>query len=572
MRRAPFVPLALLLVLAPRAAGLGCLTAAGASSDWWFVSKAPGCTNASLPACSPLAFVDSSTPASLRGLSFAAGASAVGASALDTTLAQAARARATTARFFWNDDPPQAFGRLSTSAGKTNAHSKGALVADADGGFWLTHSWPEWPDVQSGAPAFIGVANASTIYGQSFLCVSLTVGGVEAVAAALARAEPLGYDVAVPAALAPHLPRLAALAAGGRNASATPTVLALQSAGGRGFTFFSKNGAWGRELWADLVGPALAPGGEMLVETWRRSPALASSCNSTRGNILNVNALALVVSGAAVAKSYTQDHSKYGITAAPPWVCVGDINRMASQAARGGGAVCFDHAPALWATINATFARADACNSTPLRAPQTVTPPASPVASPSPTASASTSPSPVASSSPQSSLSPSPTPALPAPAPAPTPAPTAAGLEGADGSAAAAAAASAASRNLSIALGSACAVAALACALGGAALLLRRRSARRALPTRTENPAAPKAARWRRVVDDGGNVFFEDAASGATAWALPPGAALGEEPAAEWRRVVGDDGAVFFALTVDGAVVATSWTLPAGARAGGSNV
>ena len=73
-----------------------------------------------------------------------------------------------------------------------------------------------------------------------------------------------------------------------------------------------------------------------------------SSSNDSAGNVLNVNALWL---NGSTAKSYTTDHSKVAITAAPPWVCVGDINRMASQAARGGGAVCFDHAPALWAMM-----------------------------------------------------------------------------------------------------------------------------------------------------------------------------------------------------------------------------
>jgi len=177
---------------------------------------------------------------------------------------------------------------------------------------------------------FRGVGNSSTVYGQSFLCASLTVEGVEAVAAALTRAELLAYDSAVPAALAPLFPRLAALAEGGRNVSAVPTVLALQSAGGARFTLYSKKSAWRRELWADLVGPALAPGSEMIVETWRRAPALASSCNASRGNILNVNKLAYNASGGVIIKSYTQDHSKYAITAVPPWVCGWRVRRAAA--------------------------------------------------------------------------------------------------------------------------------------------------------------------------------------------------------------------------------------------------
>ena len=367
-----------LLLRVQAALGLGCLNSRGSTVDWFFVSKAPGCTDATLPACSLLSYNDASTPASPRGLYFSGAESALSNSALDATLAQASGARNATARVLWNDDPPCPFnpsascGSPSTSAGLTNAHSKGVLVSDAGGGFWLTHSWPEWPDLRGFAPAAGGVANASTIYGQSFLCVSLSAAGVEAVATALLRAEPLTYDGFVPVALEQQFPRLVELVGNVRVVTANPTVLALNSSGGAGFTFFSKNGVWGKELWADLIAPSLALGGEMLVETWRRSPQLPSSCNSSDyGNVLNVRQVALNISGSVVLKLYTTDHSKYGISAVPSWVCIGDINRMGSQSSRGGGAVCFQHAANLWATLNATFVGVDVCASTPLRATQT---------------------------------------------------------------------------------------------------------------------------------------------------------------------------------------------------------
>jgi deoxyribonuclease-2 len=64
---------------------------------------------------------------------------------------------------------------------------------------------------------------------------------------------------------------------------------------------------------------------------------------------------------------YTRDHAKWAISedtslrgidageyrkgTREDWICIADINRMASQARRGGGAICF-HEPALWHGLN----------------------------------------------------------------------------------------------------------------------------------------------------------------------------------------------------------------------------
>jgi deoxyribonuclease II len=486
----------ILIAVIHGAAGLGCLSDRGVPVDWFFTSKAPGCADATLPICSPLSYFDGASAPSPRGLYFS-NENALGGSALDLTLAQAASARAATARVLWNDDPPCAFNPSSTCSspstltGRTNAHSKGALAGDASGGFWLTHSWPEWPDIRSWAPASGGVANASTIYGQSFLCISLTAAGVDVIADALQRAEPLTYDGFVPSALAAQYPRLVELVGGTRTVTANPTVLQIKSAGGTDFRFFSKNGAWGKELWADLIGPTIALGGEMLVETWRRSPQLPSSCNASTGNVLNVNTVALNVSGALLTKSYTTDHSKYGITAVPSWVCVGDINRMSSQGSRGGGAVCFEE-PNLWTTLNSTFTSFDACSSTPLRASRTVSQSTS--RTPTPLSGASSNPS----------------------SPAPFNAGTTDGLSG---------------PTLITAIVIPCAVAALACVIAVSLRAhLRRQKAVTPLTSRAgnedvvvhENIATPVGT-WRRV-HDAGETWYENEVTGASSWTLPAGA------------------------------------------------
>jgi len=362
------------------------LRESGIPLDWWFILKASGCANASNPSCSRIFTYDplsdnlnTTTPGPLIFPESLASSP----SALKTTLESVSSGRLTgdTAAVYWNDDPPEKYLPLPQTEGSFNAHSKGVLAADSSGGVWLTHSWPEFPD------RGWGISNASTLYGQSFLCVSLSLRSVEALAGALLKMEPRTYDSSVPPSLVSTLPLLAALAVGKRNASALkPTVLSLTSApGGVRFVHVSKNGAWGGELYSGAVIPALGVGTDLWVETWRRSPVAYTQCSAPNGTAINVQNLRVVkgVSGPTELQRYTTDHSKWAIAVCPilsaqggwrndsvgvcsddrfrPWICVGDINMMTSQAKRGGGTVCFEHLD-LWLRLAGSVATADSCN------------------------------------------------------------------------------------------------------------------------------------------------------------------------------------------------------------------
>ena len=394
-------------VLPLLASPLSCLTAAGAPADYWVLLKASGCANNTQPQCSYFFFYDPDAPPAASGASLNASLSLVlGSNALGATLSALATSRVAgnVGVFHWSDDPPERFLPLPTTAGAFNAHSKGVLAADVDGGFWLTHSWPEFPDTSIFGGGW-GIGNASTIYGQSFLCVSLPLGAVEAVARALLAMEPRGYDSAVPLALRGTLPSLFALATGERNRSAPlPRVTTVATPRARNFTHVSKNGAWGGELYSGAVLPALGgrAAGDLWVETWRRSPALGSICNAQNGSVFNVDSLTVAEPGVGAAEQrYTTDHSKWAVAvcaelsargngtgsargeacaAAPafrPWVCVGDINMMSSQSLRGGGTVCFDHGRELWGRLVEGVSATSGCRD------GTLTPSSSPTVSPS---------------------------------------------------------------------------------------------------------------------------------------------------------------------------------------------
>jgi len=349
-----------LLLFAAAAAALSCLDEAGAPVPWWFILKAHGGLDYAY--ADAAGAVAPAGPLRLTGKSLDCG----DACALGATLS-ALLAAPGAARVSWNDEPPAAAAEAAaavnaTLASATSGHTKGVLGADAGGGFWLTHSMPKFP-LLVGQTAFRWDAGgASLTYGQSFLCVSVAPADVEAAASGLARVDPLVYGSSVPAGLAAAYPKLAALVAGARTPGAGSVV--VRSTAGNLFTYFSKSGSTGVDIWEDVVQADL--GVDMYVETWRRAPVMATYCRPEYAfDSVNVAAMQFVgADGAPAPFKYTQDHSKMAVavnaTSAQHWLCVGDMNRMSSQWVRGGGAVCFRHAPT-FAAVSAMVTAVDGC-------------------------------------------------------------------------------------------------------------------------------------------------------------------------------------------------------------------
>ena len=92
---------------------------------------------------------------------------------------------------------------------------------------------------------------------------------------------------------------------------------------------------------------------DLLVETWPNGPGkLNSSCLNTY-HVLNIDSINFKSTSKPITFATRKDHSKWAISSSVkknnPWelkdkmkyVCIGDINRMATQYKRGGGTVCF---------------------------------------------------------------------------------------------------------------------------------------------------------------------------------------------------------------------------------------
>lgn len=90
----------------------------------------------------------------------------------------------------YSDQPP-----VGTTDG-TRGHTKGVVVANDISGFWLIHSVPKFPPpAEQGAYSY---PKTGTVYGQSFLCLSMTGDQLAKVGKQLSFNEPHFYSSNIP--------------------------------------------------------------------------------------------------------------------------------------------------------------------------------------------------------------------------------------------------------------------------------------------------------------------------------------------------------------------------------------
>ena len=142
---------------------------------------------------------------------------------------------------FYNDENPNG---TTTSGG---AHAKGVIATDGESGFWLVHSVPKYPDLSADSFTW----TASKIYGQSFLCISLSHKNLDLLAKQILLMQPAVFAESMPAALAAEAPYLTKLA-NNENVSFTADdyIADFTSLGGQNFTSFAKSPEWGMDLYA----------------------------------------------------------------------------------------------------------------------------------------------------------------------------------------------------------------------------------------------------------------------------------------------------------------------------------
>lgn len=262
--------------------------------------------------------------------------------ALGNTLNQYAGGKKAPAWVAWNDQPP------GTNMSATLAHSKGVIAFDSASGFFVRHSTPRFP-LNASVGEYSGYPTYARIYGQTFLCVSYSTSVLNELASSLLVNEVAVYDASISKDLAAQWPALAQLAVGERNPTKVHfAVNTYTSLGGYNFTDYAKAKACKCELYTDVVAPNL--NSDMAVLSWGR-PLMGSGCKPvTQYNVMDINGMTIETPKGKVWYNETKEHSKLAIAADGGIVCAGDINRMTSQATRGGGTTCFSNT-SLWEKI-----------------------------------------------------------------------------------------------------------------------------------------------------------------------------------------------------------------------------
>ena len=208
------------------------------------------------------------------------------------------------------------------------AHSKGVVGYDSTGGFWLVHSVPKFPPPVSESYSY---PDSGTIYGQSMLCISLSLSGIDQIGRQAQTNVPSFYDYHMPQDLIPSLPDLYDATVNQKIQKEPYHIAHLVSRGGKEFTSFAKSKEFNKDLYAMLVAPTL--GKPLLAETWIRGERVCncSICHSDRtGCEYEVDNVVHVSFGQQPEYSYesTLDHSKWAVSKDRTTLCIGDINRM----------------------------------------------------------------------------------------------------------------------------------------------------------------------------------------------------------------------------------------------------
>uniref|UniRef100_A0A250YGE5 Deoxyribonuclease-2-alpha n=1 Tax=Castor canadensis TaxID=51338 RepID=A0A250YGE5_CASCN len=331
--------LLLAALLCAKSEALSCHGDSGQPVNWFVVYKLPAVSGSGDAAMRGLRYkyMDEST----GGWRDGAGSINSSNGAVGRSLLPLYRSNSSQLAFvLYNDQPPQPSQAQDSSR---RGHTKGVLLLDQEGGFWLVHSVPRFPPTASSG-AYSWPHNAQA-YGQTLLCVSFPLTQFLRIGKQLTYTFPLVYDYKLEGIFAQKFPDLEEVIKGHHvihkpwNSSVT-----LTSQAGTTFQSFVKSGKFGDDLYSGWLAEAL--GSNLQVQFWPNSPGiLPSNCSRTH-QILDVTETSFP-GPSGPTFSATEDHSKWCVAPEGPWACVGDMNRNRGEEHRGGGTLC-TRLPALW--------------------------------------------------------------------------------------------------------------------------------------------------------------------------------------------------------------------------------
>ena len=241
----------------------------------------------------------------------------------------------------YNDESP-----LNTTYDFSKGHTKGILATDGSHGFWLQHSTPKWPLGPTYIDTYGGLTSNGFDYGQHFFCISLNAAEVERLAGHLAINRPNIQDYFV---TADPESNFSLLAQGNYITDPICQSITIDIYNHR-WDIFAKTSEWNNELYDACIAPSMHE--SLQVESWLRGSECGSYCKDP--SVVDIKS----VQFNDYNWSEYHDHSKWAIGESV--ICFADINRMTTQASRGGGAICV-HEPEIVSIFNKSVMEANSC-------------------------------------------------------------------------------------------------------------------------------------------------------------------------------------------------------------------
>lgn len=213
----------------------------------------------------------------------------------------------------------------------TQAHSKGIISYNEEGGIYLLHSLPKFPYFENEKFIDDFPPNAG-IYVQTFLCLSLNIKNIDKLLSNLGSIRPgiqkhysLNFDALATTTLLKSLIDQERVEKRVFNESITTKNNAK-------FNLFGKPNNVSELPWDKPIPEFYNE--SFYVATWTRPNQLPSVCDEYE-QVFNIQSFNVNT----MTYKNTNDHSKWGVSASV-W-CIGDLNRTESQLTRSGVVMCF---------------------------------------------------------------------------------------------------------------------------------------------------------------------------------------------------------------------------------------
>ena len=251
----------------------------------------------------------------------------------------------------WNDEPADG----SSAPSEHTAHSKGLIVYDSNAqkGIYIAHSMPKYPAFTSNGNVNILIPTAERKFGQNVLCMNLDGTNLDQIASGLNLIGSVIYYTNFNDQSLPNLYAFSQKTSPQNKANSKNIQFSVDSS--LPFLGFFKNPYYEQGfIFEDIMAPVLQS--NLFVESWGR-PYQAATCGQYQ--VLNIESLQIQDDNLG-SWNNVDDHSKWGITSSGNYICSGDMNRMTSQAKRGGAFYCFSNA-GLWNALNSAIVKKDSC-------------------------------------------------------------------------------------------------------------------------------------------------------------------------------------------------------------------